>query len=92
MTHPEAGAVLARAGKTKAWQTGIESYYKENASFMALGMASRQAITGASMATLSGSIGIASALAAPITGGIIGGRAKDRAKNLLQKRCSCSSR
>lgn len=93
MTHPEAGAVLARAGKTKAWQTGIESYYKENASFMALGMASRQAITGASMATLSGSIGIASALAAPITGGIIGGlRAKDRAKKSLAEKDALARR
>lgn len=87
MTHPEAGAVLARAGKTKAWQTGIESYYKENASFMALGMASRQAIMGTSIELVSHSAAIASALAAPITGGIIGGlRAKDRAKKSLAER------
>ncbi|MCC6520679.1 hypothetical protein IT403_01710 [Candidatus Nomurabacteria bacterium] len=93
MTHPEAGAVLARAGKTKAWQTGIESYYKENASFMALGMASRQAVTGASIATLSGSIGIASALAAPITGGLIGGlRARERAKKSLAEKDTLTRR
>ncbi len=87
MTHPEAGAVLARAGKTKAWQTGIESYYKENASFMAIGMASRQAIMGTSIELVSHSAAIASALAAPITGGIIGGlRAKERAKKSLAER------